>query len=157
MRHSPFTKRTILKGLFLTGLASAFSLSCHTETETFRYLALGDSYTVGESVSAAESWPSQLSNLLRQEGVGIGTPEILAKTGWTTGELLSAIAERDLHGPYNLVTLLIGVNNQYRGQSVSLFRREFRQLLDLAIGFAGSDPSRVPCRERPSDPWKCGG
>jgi lysophospholipase L1-like esterase len=108
-----------------------------------RYLALGDSYTIGEGVVPAERWPEQLAASLRARGVTIEGPEIIARTGWTTGELGAAIAERSPHGPFALVSLLIGVNNQYRGRSVEEYRDQFSSLLRLAIALAGRDAKRV--------------
>jgi lysophospholipase L1-like esterase len=103
-----------------------------------RYLALGDSYTIGESVPSAENCPHQLARVL-----GIGEPQIIAKTGWTTDELNTAIDAANPQGPYDLVTLLIGVNNQYRGRDAEQYRGEFAALLRRAIGFAGGDASNV--------------
>ena len=108
-----------------------------------RYLALGDSYTSGHSVGADERWPVQLADLLREQGVDVGQPQIIARTGWTTRELATAIDANQPQGPYQLVTLLIGVNNQYQGRDVAEFRTDFRALLGRAIGFAGDRPSRV--------------
>lgn len=106
-------------------------------------LALGDSYTIGESVPEAERWPVQLAVMLAKRGVSIGPPEIIAQTGWTTDELAAAIAERRSPGNYQLVTLLIGVNNQYRGREVENYREEFRSLLNQAVEFAGGRAARV--------------
>ncbi|HUP60134.1 MAG TPA: SGNH/GDSL hydrolase family protein [Thermoanaerobaculia bacterium] len=103
-----------------------------------RYLALGDSYTIGESVAPEERFPNQLARTL-----GIGEPQIIAKTGWTTDELDAAIDAADPKGPFDLVTLLIGVNNQYRGRSADEYRAQFTALLQRAIGFAGGDAKRV--------------
>lgn len=108
-----------------------------------RFLALGDSYTIGESVRPAERWPDQLAAIVRDRGIDIAEPEIVATTGWTTDELASAIAERELRGPFELVSLLIGVNNQYRGRPLEEYREQFRGLLDQAIAFAGDEPERV--------------
>jgi lysophospholipase L1-like esterase len=108
-----------------------------------RFLALGDSYTIGEGVLPAERWPVQLAALLRKRGVRIGEPEIIAATGWTTDELASAIDIAGPGGPYALVTLLIGVNNQYRGRGLQEYRAEFAALLRRAIGFGGDDAKRV--------------
>lgn len=109
----------------------------------WRYLALGDSYTIGESVSPAECFPAQLTDALRAQGMPMGAPEIVAQTGWTTDELDRAIDAAQPQGTYELVTLLIGVNNQYRGRALDEYRTEFRGLLRRAIGFAGEHPARV--------------
>jgi lysophospholipase L1-like esterase len=103
-----------------------------------RYLALGDSYTIGESVPESDRFPVQLARQLN-----LGDPEIIAKTGWTTDELNAAIDAAHPTGPYDLVTLLIGVNNQYRGRDAEQYRGEFTALLQRAIGFAGGDAKKV--------------
>lgn len=108
-----------------------------------RFLALGDSYTCGESVAPAERWPVQLAAMMRDHGIDIGDPEIIATTGWTTDELASAVAERDPRGPFALVFLQAGVNNQYRGRPRDEYREQFRGLLGQALAFAGNDPGRV--------------
>lgn len=108
-----------------------------------RVLALGDSYTIGEAVPAAERWPMQVAALLRAERVAVADPEIIATTGWTTDELAAGIAARAPRGPYDLVTLLIGVNNQYRGRTADEYRGEFTGLLRQAVGFAGGDARKV--------------
>lgn len=112
--------------------------SCTSMTEPRRYLALGDSYTIGESVDATERFPAQLAREL-----GLGEPQVIARTGWTTDELNAAIDAAYPRGPFDLVTLLIGVNNQYRGRSADEYRGEFVGLLQRAIGFAGGDASKV--------------
>lgn len=111
--------------------------------DSLRFLALGDSYTIGESVPAAQRWPVQLAELLRREGIEVKQPSIVAQTGWTTAELDAGIDEADPEGEFDLVSLLIGVNNQYRGLDEEQYRLEFRALLDRAISFAGGDPRRV--------------
>ena len=108
-----------------------------------RFLALGDSYTIGEAVASGERWPERLAAMLRERGVEIEEIEIVAKTGWTTDELTAAIDAARPVGPFDLVSLLIGVNNQYRGRAVEEYGGEFRGLLDRAVGFAGGDASRV--------------
>lgn len=108
-----------------------------------RYLALGDSYTIGESVAVDERWPVQLVAALRAQGMAIGDPEIIAKTGWTTAELAEGIAQAQPQGPYDLVSLLIGVNNQYRGLSQDAYRDEFVGLLETAVTLANNNPNRV--------------
>lgn len=112
-----------------------------------KFLALGDSYTIGEGVDPDERWPVQLATALRARGVAIAHPHIIAKSGWSTDELLAAIDEEAAQGklepPYALASLQIGVNNQYRGRGVDEFRAEFCVLLDLALAFAGGEPSHV--------------
>lgn len=108
-----------------------------------RMLALGDSYTIGEGVAEDDRWPVRLAAMLRARGIAVASPVIVARTGWTTDELSSAIDAAHPSGSYGLVTLLIGVNNQYRGRSSDEYRTQFRALLTRAIAFAGSHASRV--------------
>jgi lysophospholipase L1-like esterase len=114
-----------------------------TTPRPVRILALGDSYTIGESVEVSERWPVQLATALRERGIPAAEPLIVARTGWTTGELLAGIGVQDPRGPFDLVSLLIGVNNQYRGGRLDEYRSEFRILLQRAITFAGGNPDRV--------------
>ncbi|MEO7523170.1 MAG: SGNH/GDSL hydrolase family protein [Ferruginibacter sp.] len=109
------------------------------------YLALGDSYTIGEQVLLSESFPYQTVQLLRSktDRIHFTAPEIIAKTGWTTDELAKAISETTLLPKYDFVSLLIGVNNQYRGRPVENYREEFVDLLQRSIQFAGGRPGRV--------------
>jgi len=124
----------------LTVFAAVLMLTIPPST---RVLALGDSYTIGESVAVADRWPNQLQRALQQRGLYVADPEIIAKTGWTTDELSSAIDTAKPKGKYELVTLLIGVNNQYRGRDAEQYRKEFSALLQRAIGFAGGNAKRV--------------
>jgi lysophospholipase L1-like esterase len=111
---------------------------------TIPYLALGDSYTIGEGAGPDDRWPVQLAALARTQGLGLASPDIIARTGWTTAELQAAIAASGNHRTdYGLVSLLIGVNNQYRGQSAALYRTEFRQLLATAVAYAGGKAGHV--------------
>ncbi|MCA8831482.1 SGNH/GDSL hydrolase family protein [Hymenobacter pini] len=112
-----------------------------TPANPVSYLALGDSYTIGQSVPASDRWGVQLAQLAQAEGVQ--TPDIIAQTGWTTGELQQAIAAANVQKTYGLVSLMIGVNNQYRSLPLDTYRTEFRQLLQTAIQFAGGRPRRV--------------
>jgi lysophospholipase L1-like esterase len=112
-------------------------------SDPFRFLALGDSYTIGESVDPAVRWPVLLADALRAHGLAVATPQIIAETGWTTDELDAAIDRAEPQGPFDLVSLLIGVNNQYRKRSVEDYRAEFRGLLQRAVTFAGGDARRV--------------
>lgn len=110
--------------------------------QTIRFLALGDSYTIGESVSESERWPSQLAKLLERDDI---QPEvtIVARTGWTTDELWQGIQDTEIEPPYDLVSLLIGVNNQYRGYDIDQYREQFSFLLNKAIEYAAGNPDRV--------------
>ena len=107
------------------------------------FLALGDSYTIGESVHESERWPVQLVARLKERGVTIDAPRIIATTGWTTDELSDAMDESTLAPPYQLVTLMIGVNNQYRGRDAHEYGEQFDALLARAIHLAGGDATRV--------------
>jgi lysophospholipase L1-like esterase len=109
----------------------------------YSFLALGDSYTIGEAVDPAEGWPAQLVQLLSKHNIDIADPEIIATTGWTTDELQKAIDREKPGADYDLVSLLIGVNNQYRGYPVGQYRKEFEELLQQAITFAKGAPERV--------------
>jgi lysophospholipase L1-like esterase len=108
-----------------------------------RFLALGDSYTVGEQVAPDQCWPSQLTRVLRRHGVMLDDPEIVARTGWTTDELAAAISAAMITPAFELVSLSIGVNNQYRGGSLERYHQEFVELLVQAIGFAGGHVGHV--------------
>jgi lysophospholipase L1-like esterase len=107
------------------------------------YLALGDSYTIGESLLLKDNFPFQTVDLLKQKGIQMTEPVIVAKTGWTTDELMDAIEKRQLNGQFNFVSLLIGVNNQYRGRDIDTYQKEFEQLLQQAIAFAGGNRNHV--------------
>ena len=109
----------------------------------YSYLALGDSYTIGESVPTAENFPFQTADLLRKDGMQMADPVIIATTGWTTDELATAIREKNIQEHFSVVTLLIGVNNQYRGRDVENYREEYSGLLRQAIVFANGHPRRV--------------
>ena len=110
-----------------------------------RFLALGDSYTIGEGVTGHDRWPMQLTRMLRARGIAVAPPEIIATTGWTTDELAAGIAAAHPGGPYGLVTLLIGVNDQYRGRRAADFAPAHAALLASAVTFAGGRPAGVVC------------
>ena len=103
---------------------------------TASFLALGDSYTIGEGVAAADRWPAQLAARLRAAGCPIADPRIVARTGWTTDELLDAIGGESLTGTFDLVTVLAGVNDQYRGYGTDRYRRSFEALMGSALALA---------------------
>jgi lysophospholipase L1-like esterase len=115
------------------------------------YLALGDSYSIGEGIDAAGRWPLQLARALRDEGVMLADPRIVATTGWTTDELSAALDAMDAEAApapatpqsYGFVSLLIGVNDQYRGRDVDEYRDGFSGLLERAVGYAGGRIDRV--------------
>jgi lysophospholipase L1-like esterase len=109
---------------------------------TIRYLALGDSYTIGESVEVTERFPNQLADFLKAGGTQTEVT-IIAKTGWTTNELWDGIQASEINPPYDLVSLLIGVNNQYRGYDINEYREQFVFLLNKSIEYAGGNPQRV--------------
>ncbi|MFN8501857.1 MAG: GDSL-type esterase/lipase family protein [Kouleothrix sp.] len=133
--------------LMLLAACGAPARTAHAPTDGApaprRFLALGDSYTIGESVAAAERWPVQLAGLLRARGVALAEPQIIARTGWTTDELAAAIDAAEPQGPFDLVSLLVGVNNQYRGRAAGEYRAELRALLGRAVALAGGDARRV--------------
>ncbi len=130
-------------------LLAGFSLpsdivqTTNEKAETMHYLALGDSYTIGEGVASEERWPLQLAASLRQAGVAIDDPTIIARTGWTTDELMAGIEHQAPQGPFDLVSLLIGVNNQFRGRAEEEYQEQFRTLLQTAIAFAGGNTNHV--------------
>ncbi|MGB3392929.1 MAG: SGNH/GDSL hydrolase family protein [Stenotrophomonas sp.] len=110
---------------------------------TRSYLALGDSYTIGEGVPAAGTWPFLLAAALRERGIALDDPQVIATTGWTTDELAAAIDADPPQGTFALVSLLVGVNNQYRGRPLAEYRQQFEQLLQRAIALAGENALRV--------------
>lgn len=107
------------------------------------YLALGDSYTIGEGVDESSRWPMQLARACRVDGLAMADPRIIAATGWSTEELSAAMDEVEPLGKWNVVSLLIGVNDQYRGYAVDDYRASFSRLLQRAIALADSDPRQV--------------
>jgi len=124
-------------------LFSATSLMAQNKKTMYTYLALGDSYTIGEQVPSEDNFPHQLVKMLNDKGFSVAQPKIIAVTGWTTDELAAAIKAENITETYSFVTLLIGVNNQYRGRTVDNYKEEYTQLLEQAIGFAGGDPNKV--------------
>lgn len=113
------------------------------DTPTWKYLALGDSYTIGQSVPEEERWPVVLTERLRADGGLLDDPNIIAMTGWTTGNLKAAIDYEEPTEEYDLVSLLIGVNNQFQGRTLDEYRTEFEELLNTSIRLAKGDPSQV--------------
>lgn len=111
--------------------------------QSLSYLALGDSYTIGESLPLKDNFPNQTVDLLKLRGMKINEPVIVAKTGWTTDELMDAIEKRQIKDQFDFVSLLIGVNNQYRGRDLTTYQIEFEQLLQQAIAFAKGNKNHV--------------
>lgn len=120
-------------------------MSSHRRTAAAprRYLALGDSYTIGEGIEPGRAWPAQLAGALRARGIAVADPRTIAATGWTTDELDAAIDAAAPDGDHGLVSLLVGVNNQYRGRGAKEYHAQFTGLLERATGFASGDPGRV--------------
>lgn len=108
-----------------------------------RFLALGDSYTIGQSVSESDRWPEQLVRTLSADKLEFDAPTIIAQNGWTTRDLIDAIEETQPVGPFDLVSLLIGVNNQYDGLSEHDYVAELDLLLQISIELAGGNKNRV--------------
>ncbi len=149
-----------MKILFFFGLSTWFVFSaCNKKTDTalvnyqnpnigvsltadLTYLALGDSYTIGQSVEAYQNFPNQLIDKLKASNKKV-SGKIIAQTGWTTADLSNAIKNTSLATKYDFVSLLIGVNNQYRGYDISNYRKEFIELLQISIKYAGGNASHV--------------
>ena len=113
------------------------------EDRALSYLALGDSYTIGEGIAAPDAWPQQLARQLRDEGIALSDPRAIATTGWTCDELSAAIDAAAPSRDQDFVSLLIGVNDQYRGVALDVFRPCFARMLERAIGFARGRAGRV--------------
>lgn len=111
--------------------------------DTISYLALGDSYSIGEGVTNEASWPMQLARALREDDIRIANPRIIAMTGWSTDELSAAMDAIEPLGKWDLVSLLVGVNDQYRGHSVDGYVASFTRLLQRAITLANANPRQV--------------
>ena len=147
--HSSFS--ALIFAIFLPALFSCSKANMNMITigETSKadtsktFLALGDSYTVGQSVSVADRFPSQAVLLLRGQNIIIKDPQIIATTGWTTRNLIDAINASNLPTNFDVVTLLIGVNNQYQGRSMDEYKIEFTWLVNRAIQFANNRPTHV--------------
>ncbi|MDP9046743.1 MAG: SGNH/GDSL hydrolase family protein [Bacteroidota bacterium] len=132
------------KAASIPTVAGSTTVNTTTMTDSLTYLALGDSYTIGEAVPQNQSFPYQLSHALVADGLPVMHPVIIATTGWTADNLISAISASGItNKKFDFVTLLIGVNDQFQGLSQSNYRVKFIQLLNTAISFAKGDPTRV--------------
>lgn len=154
-----FSTKNILKHIiafFVLVMVTVASAACKKSTSSLMninnndtpkvkktYLALGDSYTIGESVSEQGRFPVQTRLMLAQMGIAVDAPKIIAVTGWTTGNLLNALAQSPPANNYDIVTLLIGVNNQYQGRSQQEYQLQFTDLLNKSIGYAGGKKAHV--------------
>jgi len=108
-----------------------------------KFLALGDSYTIGESVEASKNWPHQLVDSLIGHGVNAEKPQVLATTGWRTDDLMNAVSNSHLASNFNLISISIGVNNQYQGKPFSQFEKELPLLFSQALKHCNNDTSRI--------------
>jgi lysophospholipase L1-like esterase len=132
-----------MKLSFTFTLLVVLKTTAYMQKTNYSYLALGDSYTIGEKVEEKDNFPNQTVSLLNQKEKRFEAPAIIAKTGWTTDELQDKLAQTRLAIPFNIVTLLIGVNNQYRGRSAEEYAIQFEALLQQAVGYAGGKTSHV--------------
>jgi acyl-CoA thioesterase I len=113
-------------------------LPVDSEKDTIAYLALGDSYTIGSGESEQNRWPNLLAGTFTKSGYNFHKPRIIARSGWTTGNLIRAIDEEEFNRQYDMVSLLIGVNNQYQGMAMQVFEKEFLALLEFCMKTAKS-------------------
>jgi lysophospholipase L1-like esterase len=153
-----FQKATLLTALILVWTSCNDSISTMEETQQqatpntntpFRtgpvsYLALGDSYTIGQGVDPSQNYPNLLTSKLRNRGITINDPVVIAVTGWTTQDLLQAMRKAQLDDKqFDLLTLLIGVNNQYRGQSLEEYEKDLSELMIKSLALVGDDKNRI--------------
>lgn len=134
------TRLLAIIGVFLSAQTVAQKIIIE---DNVRFLALGDSYTIGESVTADARWPSLLVDSLHHRGINALEPAIVAITGWRTDELRRGIEKAKFKGTFSLVSLLIGVNNYYQGRSPASYEPEFESLLKTAIKLAGGKKDHV--------------
>ncbi|RYD87423.1 MAG: SGNH/GDSL hydrolase family protein, partial [Sphingobacteriales bacterium] len=125
--------------IFKAGIA----LAQPSQRDSIRYLALGDSYTVGRYVEQSESFPFQLVKKLNDKHILTAQPVLIAQNGWRTDELIKGIEAQAGNAQYDIVTLLIGVNNQYQKKDIDTYRTEFLQLINTAIKLAKGNPKHV--------------
>lgn len=140
----PLIFAILLPALFSCSKANMNTMDQTNISDTSKmYLALGDSYTIGQSVLEGERFPNQTVSLLRAQNIKINDPKIIATTGWTTKNLIDALNANPLQNNYDVVSLLIGVNNQYQGRSIDEYKTEFTLLLNRAIQYAGNKSTHV--------------
>jgi len=136
-------REVLTRSILFTIILLTNAMCAQTAKEPLTYLALGDSYTIGESVAESDRWPVQLAKALTEKGTIVSKPKIIAVTGWRTDNLKNGIEIAQLKDTYDMVSLLIGVNNQYQGKSIEEYAVEYEELLNMAIGFAGDNKDKV--------------
>ncbi len=132
-----------MKSLLLIFLFNVVNLKTSESFKEYKYLALGDSYTIGEGVAEQDRWPNQLAEKWRKDGKVVADPQIIATTGWRTDELIQAIHKAKLKNEYDVVSLLIGVNNQYQGKLADQYAVEFEELINTSIRLAKGNTKNV--------------
>jgi acyl-CoA thioesterase I len=135
-------QKIVLPALFVCFTFCTGSMN-PVESKSISYLALGDSYTIGEGVAVKDCWPNQLADKLRETGVSVTAPKIIARTGWRTDNLMAAIEAENLTEKYDLVSVLIGVNNQFQGKSMEVYKKDLRELFNTAINQCSRGKSGV--------------
>lgn len=118
-------------------------MSLKPSSQSIKYLALGDSYTIGTEVEETERFPAQTAKMLQQENIDVTELQYIAVRGWTTNNLMDGIRTENPSSDFDIVTLLIGVNDQYDGLSIIEYEKNFALLLAQAVEFAGGRHSRV--------------
>lgn len=141
MRFDKFLNYKFILSFIIT--ASLMGCNNKKNEQQLKYLALGDSYTIGTSVEEAQRWPVLFAKELNLRGLNVDTPKIIAKNGWTTADLIEGIEKDSITESYDIVSLLIGVNNQYQGKSIEEYRSDLRILLEMSIKFAGNKKENV--------------
>jgi lysophospholipase L1-like esterase len=136
-------RSVVALAVVLASLVPALLSRAEEKPSAARILALGDSYTIGEGVEGDQRWPEQLARALRTSGIDVAEPRVIATTGWRSDELIKALAGAELAPPYDLVTLQIGVNDQYQDHREATYPQRFVALLRRALELAGNDPARV--------------
>lgn len=124
-------------------LVALLSFTAVADAKQLRLLALGDSYTIGQGVEKDERWPEQLAQTLRAHGIDVAPPEIIAQRGWTSGNVLFQIQRKKFDTTYDLVTIMVGANDQFQNRNTDFFRTDLSQLILGAVSLAGGDPDKV--------------
>ncbi len=128
---------------FFTLLIILLTLTTPADARELRILALGDSYTIGQGVDKDERWAEQLAQALRSQGIDVADPVLIAQSGWTSGNLLFQVERKNFKEPFDLVTVMIGANDQFQNRNTDFFRTDISQLIKLAVALTGGDPSKI--------------